>query len=670
MNNKKVDSVVFYTNVVLIFTNVWVFLYTSLIDFFNFSFPPHVTETFYREAVSFPEPYEMPLYIMLSFLGVLGLYIFCRIIPFILQKLKQTTAFRNPSIRLINYILFFLLATLFLTKLSAYPLAHEAYPYTIRSNNSFYYLSILFYALTVAVLTFELAVYEKFARKNRILSALLFIAVSFIAAIFTFEARFPISPHDYGYFFGPVYEVIQGKTLFTNAYTDYGFYATLFFALLYKLRLFDFPQLPVFIWFLFIVQYTICFYLIYKVSRSAVLALLGFFAIITINYFSYSVLPITIPQYSAMRRLPSILLLFIFFKVKKIDSKVLIASVCLVDFWIVDVGVSIVLAYSAFLFVSLLSKQISLKRFFIAIATLIFFQAGVFLLINSVHILAGYQPISLAKVFHSLRLHAGTGLTMIPIDFNNFFWVFVFVFFASVLVYFRHVSTITQLIMFNGMLTLFNVLYFVGRSHPTNMLDNSTLFVLNCFLILSQLLKHVEKKYAKLAVYITLFVVFIVFPVYFRRYTLPELIIEQYNRIRAGNVFGLQVKADLVREFEHEKKLILKHIPEESALILDREDVFLFITTGKKNLLNVNPQSAIDTVSEMQFATKDVVRICPETIAVDCQVVSKCKEHKTYSKKDWYMAPFILKEVQEKCGAKYIPTVCTEKLCIAKKEAL
>src|SRR3990167_8944884 len=61
---------------VLFITNLWIILYTSLLDYLNFLFPPSVNEVFFRNPLANPEPFEISLYIILSvaFLFLIWLY--------------------------------------------------------------------------------------------------------------------------------------------------------------------------------------------------------------------------------------------------------------------------------------------------------------------------------------------------------------------------------------------------------------------------------------------------------------------------------------------------------------------------------------------------------------------------------------------------------------------
>lgn len=655
----KINSLIFFANLSLLTTNIWIILYTSLIDFLNFKFPARTDEIFYRPGAAFKEPFEMLLYILITFLFVLAIWLFRKKIIEIQSTLPNS----------LNALFLPLLFVIFITKLGGFPLANQIFPYSLRPNGVIYSIIALSYLITITLIITQSAIIERFAKNKKIFSIFFSISIIFIIAAFTFEPRFPISAHEYGYFFAPVWDVVSGKTLFTDIHTDYGFYSTLFFATLYKMGIFQFQQLPIYVWFMFIAQYFLSFYLIYKISKSVILSLIGLFSIITVNYFSAHVLPITITQYSAMRRLPSILLLFLLYKFKKIDWRILL-SISLIDFWIVDTGISILLAFGLSLFTLFLSKLISLKRFIKNILLLVAFQGGIFLLINIFHYFGGYKPINYMDLLASLRQHAGSGLTMLPIEFHNFFWVTILIYFSSIIYFFRNNSTTNNnsriIILFSANLSFFNALYFVGRSHPANLVDISILVILNAFLLISVFWQNIQSTKIKFLILPLLFIIFIVFPARQGRYHLTEFIIEKIERASHGNIFKPETAEILNKEFSKEKKLISGNLTDNEILVLSKEETYLLMLTGKKDLLDVNPQSGVDTVAEMDFAIKRAVAKCPQKIAVDCRVLKKCPDYESYSQKSWFMAPVILDAVEKKCQLRYQASICTDKICIAR----
>ena len=106
-------------NLILIVSNIWIILYTSLLDYLNFKFPAVVKTAFYRPEAVFPEPFEIRLYLILTF-------IFTFVIWLGLKYLQRINWRINP---LLNTALFIFLTILFIRKIGQYPLAGDLYIY-------------------------------------------------------------------------------------------------------------------------------------------------------------------------------------------------------------------------------------------------------------------------------------------------------------------------------------------------------------------------------------------------------------------------------------------------------------------------------------------------------------------------------------------------------------
>ena len=653
IQNPSLNTFINLFNHVLFFTNLWIISFNHILLFLNYYFPPVVKEQFYRPAAAWPEPFEMPIYLVLTVIFVL--------IMWVSNKLKLNFPF--PF--LLRFIFLCFLLALFISMLGKYPMVLEYYPYQPRVDKSIYTFALVAYLIFIIFLITESFVLEKILRKK--LRFLLYGIIIFVIALLTFEPRFPFSAHEYGYFIGPIWEVVKGKTLFTDVHTDYGFYSTLFFALLYKLRLFQFSQLPVYVWILFIIQYFLSFYLIYKISKSLPIALLGLFSIITINYFSFFVLPMTITQYSAMRRVSSIFLLFLLWKHKRIDSPILLVLFSVFCFWIVDTGIAMLMALGLSFFYLFILKTFDLKRFIKSTFLLFTACIGFFLLIELLHVVFGYKPINPVDIFTSLKQHAGSGLTMLPLATNTYFWIVILIYFSSIIIVFKMKweSTISHVLIVCANLVLTNSLYFVGRSDNANLYDISILILLNLFIILGLLWQRIHSKPLKFAFVSLIFLTFTVFPAYSRQYHLTEFLLEKTTRLTQGDIFAPEMDSIVKNNLAKDATLINKYIHTEDALILSKEDTYLLTLSGKKGLLDVNPQSGIDTVSEMAFATKQTLQQCPRLIAGDCRLFNKCQNYESLSSKSLFMAPNILETIQKGCNTHYKSLICTNHLCIA-----
>jgi len=649
----------------LFITIVWTNIYVNIIGYLNFIYPPVLKDHFYRLASAFPEEFEMPLYLLLTFIFTLVIIFLIKT----LSKVKNLALISNNGFFLVAKIFtLVVLGWVFLSQLGPFPLANDPYPYSIKTNTSVYYWYLTIYFVFMGIVVAEYFMMQKLTKNTRFLKLALYSLVIIATALLVFEPHFPISPHEYAYFFGPVWDVIKGKTLFANSASDYGFYSVFFFAWAYKFGLFQFYQLPIYIWLFFIVQYFLSFYITYKISRSVVLSFVCLFSIITINYFSLFILPMTITQYSAMRRLPAIFLLFLLYKTKKFDSPLFTIFTVITNFWIIDSGVCNLLALGLTVFLLFINRTIRLKR---VLKTAIFLAIGftvVFLFINLIHIGFGDRPVDYMEILRTLRQHAVLGLTMLPMTATNFFWIVMFIYFLSIIFVFKQekIDLFDQIILFSTNLSLFHSLYFVGRSHYANLIDISILPVLNFFLIIGKTWSTIISKKVKIFLLLFLFLIFIVFPATQRKYNLTEFMIEKVEGILTGKFFHSEFNDLMYKRFANEKKLIMNNFKENEVLILSRDHTYLLIVSDKKDMLDVNPQSGIDTTSQMKFAIKDVIKKCPKKIAVDCTIYKKCPYFESFTVKSLFTGPLILNEIEKACNYKYYPIDCTNQLCIAK----
>ncbi len=60
----------------LFITDIWVILYIRILTYLNFIHPPILVEQFYRPAAAWPQPFQIPLYLIMMFLSVFTIYCF------------------------------------------------------------------------------------------------------------------------------------------------------------------------------------------------------------------------------------------------------------------------------------------------------------------------------------------------------------------------------------------------------------------------------------------------------------------------------------------------------------------------------------------------------------------------------------------------------------------
>ncbi len=677
----------------LFITNLWILLYNELLTLLNSLFPAKTVTDFIRVGAS-PEPFEISLYLFLTLVFIFTLYLFYKY----MHKENVENGLKPLPTHIIKSALILFLIILFVSNLGAYPMTHSYFPYSTSETSLTYRLFFLGYILVALFLVLEALIFDKVGKKNRAVGIVFFIFLTTFVAVVTFEPGFPIFGHDYSYFFGPIWEIVHGKTIYTDVPSQYGFASTLFFALLYKLHVFHPFFLPAIIWLFYVTEYMFSFYIIYKVSRSLTLAVIGLISLITLNYFSIYHLPASIPQTGPMRFLPLILALFLLYKFKSIYSKKFIVLISLLSFWVLDSGISLVFAYLSTLFLLFILQHISFKNAAKACAYLGTFLVVIFALINFIHLLLGYKWINIFLVFAKLSEYAKAGFGMLPIDSLTYFWIVILIYFASVIYIFKNyheresedarfmrLGRTTQsgegsfgakkrgielsLLLFSANLSLFASVYFVGRSHPHNLFHISIFPIINAFLLFSLFLHKIQNARIKLLVLSVLFILFIVYPIHNRQEIMTKTFITKFKYLEKGYGFSPAWAQMLEAKYKQDIALISKEMPDKKIVILSPDDTYLFYLTGKENLMDDNSQFTILTQKDISTSLKNVYEACPAKIVVDCTIYKKCQDSKPFTQiAGFSIQPVLLQDIQTKCNVSYKPDKCTNNLCIATKK--
>ncbi|OGK22181.1 hypothetical protein A2866_03420 [Candidatus Roizmanbacteria bacterium RIFCSPHIGHO2_01_FULL_39_8] len=684
---------------VIFVTNLWIISYTNILTYLSFLFPPVVNEHLLRN-IAFPNPFKIPLYLFLTTFLVVGIWFLYSRFSFLATKRGQQTR------ELLKWLLFLFLFILFLRKLGPYPLSNDFFPYIPRSDPTMYTIIFGLYCFAIVFCIIQLCLIARIFQHLRFFYPLFSVVIILIVAFFTFEPRFPISGHDYSFFFGPILEIARGKTIYTDIPIQHGVLSILSFALLYKFQSFELLSLPAIVWFLYVVLYYVYFYLIHKISRSLGLALIGLFSIITLNYFSLSGLPASYPQIGPMRWLPLILVLFFLYRLKNVTSKRLIFAIALFSFWFVDSGIALLLSYLATLGISSLSRSISVKKTAASIIFLFMSLIAVIFGMNIVLHSTGYRGLDLFKIVHTLNKYASLGIAQLPIESHTYFWFVPLIYFASIIYFFtkhiKHADHVGDtkggdpasaqirrysppvehlregisgqnlhdiILLFSANLSLFASIYYLGRAHPHNLFIISIFPLLNVFILVGVYITESKPDLAKkIVLYSLLCITFIMYPAFSRKITLTEMLATKYTRFRAGRIFTREADEIISKRYKDEAKMINRAIQSDSAVVLSNDDTYLFYLIKKKNLLDADPLIGIDTQDDLKAALKKVTRLCPEKIAVDCSVYGKCDQSIGINQSGFFPASTILSEIQKKCRITYTPVECTSQLCIAQKK--
>ena len=603
---KNMNSLLDFSIKALFLTNVWIIIYTKLVDYLNYRFPASLSETFFRNGLGNPEPFEIPLYIFLSLLFVIMIWFFYNFKPAL-----KIPALDKTFLSVIKILVFLLLLILFLSKRGSFPLGGDT---SIHPSQ--------------------------------------------------------ISIPDLSFFYGPIYEVASGKTIFTDIPSQYGFLSIIFFAILYKVTQFNFAYLPIFISITYIIEYFFCFYLIKQISKSTFFSLLGLFSTIVINYFASTYGP----QASPLRWLPIFLTLYLLYKFKKAHNKILLFLIPILSLWNIDSGIALIIGYSFTLFILFISGRINFKKLLSTYFFLALFSILLVGVIEGFHLLFGFQPVDFFKLYHSIRKYALVGTGMVPIEPHTYFWFVMLVYFASIIYFFRNTKNVSygqdntlslQLLLFSANLMLFASIYYVGRSMSHELYTISTFAILTFFLLIGSTYQNIPIKLRALT-FALIFLFLIIFPVFKRFEFIKEKVIIKISNLAEGKIFPPGIDQTIKEKYRKEVELISNNIKEKEILIISADDTYLFYLINKKNLLDANPTwGTIQIKSEVEPAIKRAVNTCPKKIVVDCSLLNKCPSYKTLTQGDLNAFPFLLQQLEKDCNVRYSPSICTDKLCIA-----
>lgn len=657
----------------LFFTDLWIFLYIRIIPFLNRHFPPILPSNFIRAEVA-PEPFEIPIYLLLASMMVLLISLYYKVLKSFINKSLRTKNIIFISI--VKIVIFVTLFVFFIQSLGQYPMAHNIYPYQQIASLDAYHATFFIYLTCMIVILIETILLEKILKIKKWFFLLFSLFVLLLLAILLFEPRFPTYGLDYSYFIGPIWEIAHGKTIFTQVASQYGFLSILIFGLLFKLQIISLWNLPIIVWLLYILEYYLIFYLVCKISKSTILGLIGLFSVVTVNYFSSYIAPISLPQIGPMRWLPIILSLLVFYKIKRFNSTILILTLAILSFWIIDNGISIILSYLFTLFLLILTGLTNIKAAFKTAVSFCLTVFIVFFSLNIIHLGLGFKSIDITLVFLKLQQYAQAGYGMIPIEFNNYFWLVLFLYFSICIYALNKVKShllekdknILSLLLFAANLMLFTSVYFVGRSHPHNLFMIAPIFIFTSFLFISSIWPNISGKKLKILILSILFITFIAYPANERQEIMTKLFLGKITGYQQKNIFSFETKQILVNKYKKEIEMIKHNFPEEKILLLSDDDIYIFYLTNKQSYLMDDPEITILTQQDVNYSTKEVTSICPKKMVGDCRLFAKCSYSNPYVQIYAYIQPYLMQRIESICKIKYKPINCTDQLCIAQAE--
>lgn len=641
-------------------SDIFIFFFNKIINFIDIN-PIGSTELYLGAK------YEIQIYVCLMTLFVLLIFLYRKLSNLSYLKYFQSNNRFKPLIQTAKWLITILLIIVFVIQLGEFPLRQD---FIVNKIFIFYY----FLGILTLISAFSFIYF--FWNKHSFFKKIFFISIILLIAGITFISKLPIYFHDFSFFLGPILEIAKGKTIFTQIFSRYSFLGVLILGYLYKFSLFNPLYFPILIWLLYIVQYFVSFYLVLKISNSVVLSLMMLFSMLTVNFYSLMHFPSMVPEIGPLRWLPLVFSLYILYLFKDFKSKKFILALALLSFFTIDTGIYLIVAYCASLAILFLKNQISLKKILILISFLLLSWIIVFTTINIINIILGYQLINLKPVYFSLRSISKSYFLMIPIGNQSYFWLIILVYFTSLNQIFKNdkQESLDNILLFSTNLMALTVIYFVGESHPHNLLNLSLFFILNVSILIAKSFRNNKSLILKSFLLFIFFMLFIIYPGISRNISIKDNISNQISRLDLNKPFEPEIISALTI-YKPEINLIKSNLRQKEIVIISPDDTYLFyLLKNKISLIDTLPQQVLNSEYEENRALKKVFSVCPKQIAVDCRILNKCEDYVTLNSAhnpveqsfqlEKKFSTSILKKIENKCQLKYLPTICTKKLCI------
>ena len=239
--------------------------------------------------------------------------------------------------------------------------------------------------------------------------------------------------------------------------------------------------------------------------------------------------------------------------------------------------------------------------------------------------LFGYKPIILNSLFFKIQQYAVMGVGMISMPTSTYLYLFTFLHFFTIYHYFAKRLNDNSVYIANCFLAA--SLYYVGRSHPHNLFNISSIAFLFFFSLLGVYYRKIETRASKRVTTVLIVLLFILVPSYYRGNAISKHFESKISRYKILNVSQItrSFSFEQVQEIYKDEIAFIESDPNEAILLFHPDDTYLFREIGKNNLLRENPQSALISTSEISKALSDISSIdCPHSVYVSCNVLGQC----------------------------------------------
>ncbi len=611
-----------------------------------------------------PEPFKIPIYLMIMCSIAVGSVVLRRYYLVFLSRLEKQQFF----LKIVPYVCV-CLSVYFVWLLGVFPLFNfdqVTLPRTVTSIG---------YSLVWAGILIFLPNYLQ--KKNRWSDA---VVIGMIV-VFTYMPTFPVSLFDYSYFIGPAAAAAAGKTLYLQAPSQYGYGSILLFAVAEKFIPGILLDMGIYMWVLYVVEVVLLYIFFRKHTGSLRAGLLVVAAMITLSFFSIVSIPFGIPQAAAFRWTIFIATFLLIFKNERTAR---LWSVAWLTFLVVDVGLAINISLFLYWSIRFLAGNLTFRQLLKIFAV---YAGGLLLGFFFFSLLSFYLSGNIVNpflIFHTLSQYGAQGFGMLPLDTKTYFWVYVITMIISFFVYANTVkeSVWSRSVLLSSLLFFTGAIYMVGRSHPHNLFNLSPLWLLNFFVLLTPFWRRIERAnmMSKRIAYGTAFCLLIVFPAFCRGNNLAHLLREKIGRLPLAQHLPGKLRTDFTVDFERdlrtlpvtyakETQLLQETFPQprQEVVILALNSTYFHYLSEKPSLLWSDPLNTIIQQSDLDHALIPVkLHGCPDTIAIDPLCIDKSTCNRPPNEGISVAHDRVYEAFSKLCG-RYVPVRCAGVLCIAKR---
>ena len=359
-------------------------------------------------------------------------------------------------------------------------------------------------------------------------------------------------------------------------------------------------------------------------------------------------------------------------KKRRTSSDLVLIPVAFVSLLVIDVGLTISLSLAAYWGLRFLAGNLTFRQL---VKKGLVYGSGLlmaYLFFTVLSVILGGSFINPWLVVHTLVAYGSKGFSTLPIDFHTFFWVYVLSMVAGFSLYaLNQKETAWQrAVLLSTTLFTFASVYFVNRSHPHNLFNLASVWLMQLFILLTPLLQKIERlsnRKRNFAYALGLGLLVLV-PAFGRQDNLTHIFREKVGRLPIAQRLPARLRTNFSIDFERdlrslsqmytaEIQLIQATFPDQDRpiVIFALDDTYLYYFSHRTNLLWSNPLNTIIQAEDVTRALRPLKSSgCPEMIAYDysCLQKSTCARSPEYG---YYVAQGQAYEAFSKICGRYEP---------------